>query len=154
MIQVPPDLIRPLFNEKLERGRLFRLADYPLLSGRKAKYLVVLNVNREASSIYHALTTSQVARYQALRFGEYGVLMKASSAVSLPLDTIIDCFSLPDPLEREYLFVEFCRGNLKALEVLPSEAMQSIDVLLVKSPRIAPATKREIIPGYGGTVTQ
>ena len=146
MIQVPPELLQPLFDERLQRGMVFRLKDYPLPAGKKDKYFVVLNIDGTDRLIHHALTTSRVTRWQKLSFSRFGLLVPAGRLKTFSMDTIVDCFSLQAPLEREFLFAEYCLGNLVAAEQLPSDLMMAVDTLLKDSPRIPKGDKDKILP--------
>jgi len=121
------------------------LKGYPLTSGRKDKFLVILNLDPGESVIYHALTTSRVERWRRLAFAASGIFIQGGTVPALPRDTIVDCFSLPDPLVRDFLFTEFCVGNLIFQQPLPADVMERIEEALRSSPRIPLDVKARIL---------
>jgi len=146
MVDIPPKILRAYFETSLIRSSICRLDEYPFPSGQKDKYFVVLNIDCSQEFIYHALTTSQVGRYQALSFADDGILIPKGSINTFHLDTIIDCHTLPQPLKRDFLFALYCRGSLRILEQLPKTYMDQVNQIIKRSRLIAPAIKKLVLP--------
>ena len=147
MVDLPPSILRPLFDAKLRRGAVIRLKEYPLRLGPAPKYFIALNVDCSQPYIYHALTTSNVDRYQKLAFADDGVFIPQGKVSALSLPTIVDCHQLYFPLQRTRLFEYFCAKTLEINDPLPPDLMREIDAILRRNRHIAQAVKAIILPG-------
>ncbi len=149
MVELPPGALRPVFDAQLVRGAVVRLEQYPLRSGARDKFFVLLNIDCTAGSIFHALTTSRVERYSGLAFAGHGVLIPQGAVPCFDLPTIVDCHSLLPPLARENLFTGFCARRVQIHPALPGEYMEKVDRILRENRLIANAVKQVILPPIG-----
>lgn len=124
---------------------MIKLKSYPLPSGPRDKFFVVLNVDCGQDIIYHALATSQVERYQNLRFAKDGVMVPQGAVPCFPLATVVDCHTLQPPMRREVLYENFCAHALDIFDPLPKLFINQCDAILRRNRLIAPGIKALIL---------
>ncbi|MEK7474421.1 MAG: hypothetical protein AAB152_02200 [Candidatus Coatesbacteria bacterium] len=144
MFKADPAALGVYFDEKLQRGAVLRIEDYPFLSEpvRRPKFFVVLNRDCAQPEIYHFLTTSKAAKYKTLSFHSFGVSIPAGVVDCLTAEeTIVDCFRLMPTFRRAFLLEQLCAKGISIYQPLPAAFMEQIDNIIRRSRTISPTLK-------------
>ncbi len=133
MINLPSDILDPLFDSKFQRGAVIKTL-FKFSDGRKKyKYIIILNHDCSQDPVLCFLTTSQIDFYNKNpQFNRDAIRIKPSQGSLFEQETIINCREL-HRVTKDILKKNFKNNVLEFVGQLPDDLMGEINRIVKES---------------------